>query len=449
MRTFALANQKGGCGKTTVSINLAAALAQEGRRVLLVDMDPQGHCALGLAVPEEQIQYSIADILLQDGSTGPVELEQAAWRISNNFDLIPSTIGLVRFENIASTAEHRDLFLRLALSGAEPKYDYCIVDCPPHIGLLTYNALRACSDVIVPVDTGYFSMHGLDKALDTIEDLNARTKEEVRVHVLPNCYDVRTRLAREILNELRRRHGDRLLKSYINFNSKLKEGASFGQAISEYDPTSTGCRDFTRLARELIESEVKTAAQEELISHADALSARAEALLATDATLMQRRKVIAELPAVHAEAPQSSESAAVATLVEPASTVAPMEPVAAPMPTSHVAQAASPQPTDHARIEARIDDIYGVRRTPDGVEFSTSLPGAREVLLAGDFNNWSPRNCPMVEQGAAGHFKTTLKLGAGRYRYRLVVDGRWQKDPCNELTEVNEFGELNSVAEIA
>lgn len=424
MRTIAITNQKGGCGKTTVSINLAACLAREGKRVLLVDMDPQGHCALGLAVPEEQIDCSIAEILLQNLESKTVDLSEAVWKIAANFEFLPATLGLVRFETLVASAEDRDLRLRMALKPARERYDYCIIDCPPHVGLLTYNALRASQKAIVPVETGYFSLQGLGKQINTIKDLNARTNEQIEICVLPNGYDVRTKLAREILNELRRLYEPLMMSSFINFNTKLKEGASFGQPITEYESASMGCRDFTKLARELIDMEQHdTAMRDALLLQADHLAARAEELLAG------RTNLIAE--------------------------TAPSEPQTADANASTADPSAVPQEVgtgdaapDHAEIEAKIEHIYGVTQTPEGVEFHTSLPNAYEVLIAGDFNNWSPQNTRMEKKGPNGHFMTTMKLSPGRYRYRLVVDGRWTKDPCNDRVEMNEFGELNSIAEI-
>ncbi len=503
MRTIAIANQKGGCGKTTVSVNLAAALALAGRRVLLADMDPQGHCAVGLAVPEEQINRTIADVLLQDQSTGPIEIEQAVWQVAGNFDLLPATLSLVRFETMVSDAENRDLYLKLALDAVSQRYDYCIVDTPPHVGLLTYNAMRAADEVMIPVDTGYFALQGLEKAIETLKDLNSRTGQGIRIHVLPNGYDVRTRLAREILNELRRRYDAHLLESYVNFNSKLKEAASVGQSINEYDPTSMGCRDFGRLANELIEMENQAPDQDALISHAERLSARAEELLATRAHLVDHRSVqpapsadtatstpasapripptpvpteaVTIAPSALAEVGIPSLPAQVSAPVEPmpstpittpdtvraatqtavekggpqdnavATAIAPEANAPSPVPVAPGAPTAAP---NHERIEQEIERLYGIKQTTAGIEFHTNLPGAREVLLAGDFNNWSPRDSPMDRCDGNGHFQATLRLDKGRYRYRLVVDGRWQKDPCNEMTEVNEFGEINSIAEV-
>ena len=253
MRTIAIINQKGGCGKTTTSINLAAVLAMRGHRTLLVDMDPQSHCALGLAVPESQIQQSMAD-LLEHGLDGTVAVSDITWQISRGLDLAPSSMALAMMEQQLALASDKDRRLAQVLSTAADLYDFCIIDCPPSIGLLTFNALRAADEVLIPVETGYFAMQGSVRQEQTIEMLVRRVGQRVRFRVLPTMYDVRTKLAREILAELKKHFGQRVLPMVINFNSKLKEAASFGQPISEYDAASRGMQDFEELAQWLVEN---------------------------------------------------------------------------------------------------------------------------------------------------------------------------------------------------
>ncbi len=250
MRTIALINQKGGCGKTTSSINLAACLAGLQQRTLLVDMDPQGHCAVGLAVPENQIEHTIYDVLARQSST--LTLKDIAWQIATNFDLAPATITLAALEPELHGLEGRQDRLADALSAVSTLYDFCIIDCPPNVGLLTFNAMRASGEVIIPVETGFFSLHGLGRQLELIDSLRKQCSQTIRVRILATLYDIRTKLAREVLADLRQKFGDMLMESTINFNTKLKEAASFGQPITEYDPASKGFRDFVKLAKELL-----------------------------------------------------------------------------------------------------------------------------------------------------------------------------------------------------
>ena len=252
MRTIAIINQKGGCGKTTTSINLAACLARLGQKTLLVDMDPQGHCGVGLAVPEDQIERTIFDSLIDASDGKQAKVSEVVWQIASDFDLAPSNIRLAAFEQIFAGREGREDRLAQALAAAKNTYQWCIVDCPPSVGLITFNALKACDEVVVPVETGYFSLHGLTKMMETLEVMKERCGRDILIRVLPTLYDTRTKLAREVLSELRAKFKDYLMESTVNFNTKLKEAASFGQPITEYDPGSRGYKDFVNLARELM-----------------------------------------------------------------------------------------------------------------------------------------------------------------------------------------------------
>jgi len=403
MRTIAIANQKGGCGKTTVSINLAACLAREGRRTLLIDMDPQGHCALGLAVPEEQIEVSVFDVLTQGPNGERVEITRSIWQITANFDLSPATTSLAQFDPLVQGMSDAEDRLTEALSGVSDRYDFAVIDCPPHIGLLTRNALNAACEILIPVDTGYFSLQGLGKQLDTIEAIRAGREQPLEIRVLANLYDVRTKLGREILNELKRKYGPFMCSTFINFNTKLREGASFGQPITEYDPSSMGYRDFVRLAREIVAAGGPEMEPTTLLRQADDLAERAEQLLATSQPLF----------------PVDSDQA-------------------------QVFEPASPE-----EIQEKIELIYGVQTTDAGVVFATFAPGAQQVHVAGDFNNWSPEATPMTQNGREGGFLATLPLPPGRYRYRYIIDGRWVNDPNNQYVESNPYGELDSIVEVA
>src|SRR5438045_1458064 len=252
MRIIAIINQKGGCGKTTTGINLAACLARLGQKTLLVDMDPQGHCGVGLAVPEDQIERTIYDCLIEPSDGKTAKLSEIVWQIASDFDLAPANIKLAAFEQIFAGRPGREDRLLRAIADVKDSYEWCIIDCPPGVGLLTFNALRACDEVVVPVETGFFSLHGLAKMMETLEVMKERCHKDILIRVLPTLYDTRTKLAREVLSELRSKFRDYLMESTVNFNPKLKEAASFGQRITEYDPGSRGYKDFVNLARELM-----------------------------------------------------------------------------------------------------------------------------------------------------------------------------------------------------
>jgi len=425
MRTIAVVNQKGGCGKTTVSINLASALAQIGKKVLLVDMDPQSHCAVGLAVPEEQIEQSIYDVLISQSRNEPIRLSEILWQISDRLELAPASIDLSAFEQQMSGVSEREMCLKTVLDEVSEVYDFVVVDCPPAVGLLTFNALRSASDVLVPVETGYFALHGLSKQLETLGLLCKRCKQQVSVKVLASMYDIRTKMAREILAELRTHFADRMLKTVVNFNTKIKEAASFGQPINEYDPASKGQQDFQRLAQEIMGIEATQESRQIINSLADqmeAISSTANDLLAAtkenQTPERQRPTVIAET-----KPPLQPEIRTIA-----------LEPTRS-----------DPKPLD---TDAKLASYYGVTQSHDAVMFVTLYPRAKAVQIAGDFNNWQPQLNPMERVGESGVWQTKIALPEGHYRYRYVVDGQWQQDPYNEKTELNPYGEYNSILEV-
>jgi len=494
MRTIAVVNQKGGCGKTTVSINLASALAELGQRTLLVDMDPQSHCAVGLAVPEEQIEQSIYDVLISKSRNEPIKLTEILWQIGDNLEMAPSSIDLSAFEQQMTGVSERECCLRNVLDEVSKDFDYVIIDCPPAVGLLTFNALRASTDVVVPVETGYFSLHGLSKQLETLNILCERCSQEVDVRVLASMYDVRTKMAREILAELRSHFGDKMFKITVNFNTKLKEAASFGQPISEYDPASKGQKDFRALAQEVIDSESKQQRYElvnSLTSQLDALGSTADELLRSVKpaikTIEPFKTEKSKLALQTVESPKAQVSRQTIQTIEigrgetaepalqtvqagKAETVKPEQQaievpkvataevvmeraVEAEVETTEpavqtVEAAAEPVAAAPVDINGKLSDFYGVSQINDAIVFVTLYPRAEKVQLAGDFNNWQPTETKMQKVGQSGVWQTKLKLPAGKYRYRVVVDGQWQQDPYNEHTELNPFGEYNSIVEV-
>jgi len=415
MRTIAIVNQKGGCGKTTVSINLASAFAELGKRTLLVDMDPQSHCAVGLAVPEDQIEQSIYDVLISRSRNEPIRVTEILWQIGDRLELAPASIDLSAFEQQMAGIGERECALKFVLDEIKDEFDYCVVDCPPAVGLLTFNALRASSDVIVPVETGYFALHGLSRQLETLSILCERSNQKVNVKVLASMYDIRTKMAREILAELRNHFGDKMLKTTVNFNTKLKEAASFGQPIFEYDPASKGRSDFRSLAEEVVGCDTKQQRHEivnSLSSQLEAISATADELLKSSKQPMLPKQTAAKREIKEVETPKIEKR-------------------------------------QIAALDSKLSDYYGVNQINEAIVFVTLYPRAGSVQVAGDFNNWQPVATPMEKVGdSSGVWQAKMNLPPGRYRYRLVVDGQWQQDPYNHHTELNQFGEFNSIVEV-
>ena len=406
MRTIAIINQKGGCGKTTTSINLAACMARLGHKTLLVDLDPQGHCGVGLAVPEEQVERTIYDTLIEDSDGRPCKMPEIVWQIASEFDLAPSNIKLAAFEQVFAGRIGREDRLAEALRAVSKTYEWVIIDCPPSVGLLTFNALKAADEVIVPVETGFFSLHGCTKMMETLEVMTQKTGKDIAIRVLPTLYDTRTKLAREVLSELRAKFKDYLMSSTVNFNTKLKEAASFGQPITEYDPGSRGYKDFVQLARELMGH--KPAEVE--ITPIERLSRPAE--------LVQRAKQLAQL---------TNHQFGRGTVVVPQAVVE------APAASIEIQQMRAPT-VPAMTLQEKLDAFYGAKQVGDEVVFSASFNTANKVLVAGDFNNWQPQITPMMRING-GDWRTHLPLSPGRYRYRLVVDGNWMTDPANADVE--------------
>ncbi len=423
MQTIAVINQKGGCGKTTISINLSAALAKAGHKTLLVDMDPQGHCALGLAVPREQIERSTYDILREaEEGDGAKALRQTTWQIATNFDLAPATIKLAAFEQEFAGMQGREEKLAGVLSAVADQYDVCVVDCPPSVGLLTFNALMAADQVLVPVETGFFCLESLGQQLKTVELLKDEYKRDFRIRVVANLYDVRTRLAREVLGHLREKFGQILCRTTVNFNTKLKEAASLGQPINEYNTASAGYRDFRDLAREILTSRP---AGIPMLDKQPEKTASDEPMVPSPFSAAQE---------VLDQAKQIGKSAEV--LLDRANKVIP----------GGVRLLEGENRADST--EERLAKFYGVRQTQGGIVFRAHYPHAEKVGLAGDFNDWNTTQTPMVQAEPDRVWQIILPLEPGCYRYRLVVDERWQRDPFNDRVEANPFGELNSVIEV-
>jgi chromosome partitioning protein len=332
-----------------------------------------------------------------------MKLKEILWQINENLELAPASIDLSAFEQQMAGIDDRENCLREVLNQIGNNYDFIVIDCPPAVGLLTFNAIKAATDVIIPVETGYFSLHGLSKQLETLSILCERSSRQVNVRVLASMYDIRTKMGREILGELRNHFGDKMFKTVVNFNTKIKEAASFGQPICEYDSASKGNMDFRALADEITASGIK----HKHFSLVDSLAGQLESISSSADELIKAAKpVIKNIPARSAEPPRRAD------------------------------------------INAKISDYYGVTQINDTLIFVTLYPRAQKVELAGDFNNWQPENNPMQKIGGNGVWQTKLKLPTGKYRYRLVVDGQWQQDPYNEKSEMNPFGEYNSLAEV-
>ena len=368
MRTIAVVNQKGGCGKTITSINLSAFLAREQRRVLLVDMDPQGHATLGLLTDAAQPSRTMYEVFLPDAGRPPTGLGDVIRPVRENLDVAPSDILLSAIPETLAGRVGREDILSEAMASVEGRYDYVIVDCPPNVGLLTFNTLKACSEAIVPMDPSFFSLHGLGKLLETIEVLAKETDHHIAVRALVTLYSGRSAFAKAVLDEIRRHLDGRHFETVIRYSVKLAEAASHGVPIAHYSRDCVGFDDYRALAVEVLQQE---------------------------AAMRQRERVTIKRNATGASARDDGAGSSVPVV------------------------------------------------TPEGVMFTIEAPDAERVQLAGDFNNWTLDGNDMEAVG--GVWKKVVKLPPGRYRYRYVVDGRWQNDPLNATVEPSPYGGEDSV----
>ena len=247
-KIISIANQKGGVGKTTTSVSLSAILAKKGKKILMIDMDPQGNGTSGLGI-DKNVKFSVYDVIIDD-----VEIENTIKKTEiENLDVCPSNINLAGAEVELVDMEEREQRLKSKLDKIKEKYDYIIIDCPPSLGLVTLNAFTASDSVLIPVQCEYYALEGLGQLINTINLVKKHLNKSLYIEgPLLTMYDARTNLSNQVVKEVKRYFEDKVYKVVIPRNVKLSEAPSYGMPITLYDKRSKGAKCYEKLAKEFL-----------------------------------------------------------------------------------------------------------------------------------------------------------------------------------------------------
>jgi len=254
-KVIAIANQKGGVGKTTTTLNLAAALALLGQRVLAMDLDPHANASVHLSFFPETLEVTAYDLFHAQRTDDALFSRLIKTGLSGGFDFVPGNIRLSELEVDLRDRENKGLILTQALAPLRERYDYVLVDCPPHVGVLLVNAIVAADMVLIPIQTDFLALYGIRLLFDTIRLLNKVLAHAVRYRALATMYDQRTAACRKILRLMRDKLGARVFTTVIHFDTKFRESSAGGKVIFEVDPKTRGAREYMQLAKEMLANE--------------------------------------------------------------------------------------------------------------------------------------------------------------------------------------------------
>ncbi|MDO4382960.1 MAG: AAA family ATPase [Eubacteriales bacterium] len=252
-KSYAIFNQKGGVGKTTTNINLGAFLARKGKKVLLIDIDPQGNTTSGLGLVKRELGETLYDAL----TTDDYDLHRAVYHTeTKNLDIVPASVDLSGAEVELIQVFGREILLRHAISTIKDEYDYIFIDCPPSLGLLTINALVAADGVIIPIQCEFYALEGVSQLMKTVELVRREMNRNLQITgVILSMFDGRTNLGLQVVQEVKRFFGNKVFKTVIPKNVRLAEAPSYGLSIADYDPSSRGAKAYKKLADEFEQRE--------------------------------------------------------------------------------------------------------------------------------------------------------------------------------------------------
>ena len=247
-KVVSVANQKGGVGKTTTAVNLSTILAKRGKKVLMIDADPQGNATSGLGI-DKDVNFSVYDVLIND-----IEIENTVVQsMVKNLDVCPSNINLAGAEVELVPMMSRERRLKEKVEGQKDKYDYIIIDCPPSLGLITLNAFTASDSVLIPVQCEYYALEGLGQLINTINLVKKHLNKNLEVEgALLTMYDIRTNLSNQVVKEVAKYFGNKVYKTVIPRNVRLSEAPSYGMPITVYDPRSKGAKSYDKFVKEFL-----------------------------------------------------------------------------------------------------------------------------------------------------------------------------------------------------